>query len=142
MERRLYEVTDDSGFLALIDPASYRSFVAADWTLDQLINRFREEMRDKRLLIWGTGREDLWRVEVRFHRSSIGGFREFTAPVYAAGGYLLLTNFESLTIAAQFDDVKLPEPHQTDLLIPVPTGSYSCRIVQRFDPELDGPPHQ
>ena len=48
----------------------------------------------------------------------------------ATKGRLLVTNYESLTMAAQFKDVTLPEPHQSDLLIEVPAGSYRCRVVQ------------
>jgi hypothetical protein len=28
-----YEIDDDSGMLAIIDPDAYRSFIQADWTL-------------------------------------------------------------------------------------------------------------
>jgi hypothetical protein len=42
-------------------------------------------------------------------------------------------------MAAQFGDIRLPEPHQTSLLIPFTPGAYSCRIVQRFDPEPNDP---
>lgn len=141
MKRHHYEITDDSGFLALVDPISYRSFVDTDWTLDQIVRRFKEEMQNRRLLIWGTGREGIWRVEVLFHRSSVTGFREFTASLTSSNDRLLLTNYESLTMAAQFEDVHLPEAHQTNLLIPVRAGRYLCRIVQRFDPESTAP-HQ
>jgi hypothetical protein len=135
LKRRVYEVTDDSGFLAVIDPASYRSFVHAHWTLDQVVMRFKEEMSGEHMLIWGTGREDTWRVEVAFRRSSVGGFREFTAPLSASGDQLLLTNFESLTMAAEFEDIKLPEAYQNDLLIPVQPARYLCRVVQWLNPE-------
>jgi hypothetical protein len=120
--------------MALVDPASYRSFVDGRWTFDQIIRRFKEQIRGQRLLIWGTGREDFWRVEIRLGRSSIIGFREFAAPLRATKDHLLLTNYESLTMAAQVDDVRLPQRHQADLLFPVATGLYLCRIVQRHDP--------
>jgi hypothetical protein len=101
MESRLYEVTDDSGFLALLDPAGYPSFVAAAWTLAHLVQHFKREMKAGRLAVWGTGREGCWRGEVRFRHSSDTGFREFTMRLRATGGHLLLTNYESLTMAAQ-----------------------------------------
>jgi hypothetical protein len=132
----MYEITDDSGFMALVDPAAYRSFVDSKWTLNQLVRHFKEQMKCRRLVIWGTGRDDIWRVEVRFHRSSDTGFRKFSTKVRASAGQLLLTNYEALTMAAQFEDVSLPEAHQKDLLIPVTPGVYDCRIVQRLDPLL------
>lgn len=130
-----YTVTDDSGFLALVDPDSYPSFLSADWTLDQIRRHFVSQMHEKRLVIWGTGREDIWHVKVQFERSAHAGFREFSTFIRASGERLLLTNYESLTMAAQFDDVKLPEPHDLGLLIPVRAGLYCCRVIQRFDPE-------
>jgi hypothetical protein len=137
-----FEITDDSGFMALVDPAGYRSFVGADWTLNQLVRRFKEEMGNRRLVIWGTGREDCWRVEVCFHRSDFQGFREFCCQLRASTDRLALTNFESLSMAAQFADVSIPEAHQLDLLIPVIPGNYQCRIVQSFDPESTMTPVQ
>lgn len=139
MKHQQYEVTDDSGFLGLIDPSDYRSFVDNQWTLEQLVEHFESEMRAGHLLIWGTGREDIWRVEVSFAPSSLVGFREFTAPIRASGNHLLLTNYEALTMAAQFEDVRLPEPHNQDLLVPVTPGLYACRVVQRSDPEVSDP---
>jgi hypothetical protein len=139
MNKRIYEITDDSGFMALVDPASYESFVDGDWKFDQLIRHFKNAMKKRQLVMWGTGREDLWRTEVRFRRSNALGFREFSTVVRATSGGLLLTNYESLTMAAQFDDVSLPEKHHEDLLIPVTSGDYRCRIVQRLDPEVGDP---
>lgn len=139
MEHRVYEVTDDSGLLAFVDPLSYRSFVGNDWALDQLVRHLKSETELGRLVIWGTGREDTWRVEIRLGNPPEPGFREFTAVIRASGEHLLLTNYESLTMAAQFESVTLPEPHARDLLVPVQPGLYRCRVVQRFDPEPHAP---
>lgn len=136
MRDHFYQISDDSGFLALVDPASYNSFVDHDWTLDQIMHHFKKEMKNKRLVVWGTGREDLWRVEVRFRRSTEKAFREFSATICATSDNLLLTNYEALTMAAQFEDVSLPLNHHKDLIIPVAPGIYQCRIIQRFNPEL------
>ena len=140
MKSLTYTVTDDSGFLALIDPAAYAAFVSADWTLHRLIQHFKTEMRHEHLAIWGTGREDVWRVDVTFENPAPVDFREFSTTIRASGGHLLLTNYESLTMAAQFDDVRLPEPRQTNLLIPLQTGLYCCRVIQRFNPDASDPP--
>jgi hypothetical protein len=56
--------------------------------------------------------------------------KEVSGSITSSRGRLLLTNYESLTMAAQFPDVVLPEKHQTSLLIPVPAAHYACRIVQ------------
>lgn len=132
----MLEVTDDSGFLALVVPAAYETFVASDWTLDQILAHFRGQMARRSLLIWGTGLEGFWKVDVVLKKKAKAkGFREVNGPLQVVGGSLLLTNYESLTMAAQFEDVRLPEKHQEDLLLSLPDGDYACRIIQMFDPE-------
>jgi hypothetical protein len=131
----MLEVTDDSGFLALVVPAAYETFVASDWTLDQVLAHFKTQMGRRTLLIWGTGLEGFWKVDVTLKKTTVKGFREVSGRLRVAGGSLLLTNYESLTMAAQFKDVTLPEKHQEDLLVSLPDGDYTCRIIQMFDPE-------
>lgn len=133
----MFEVTDDSGFLALVDPESYVRFVDEDWTLNQLVAHFKAEMSNQRLLIWGTGSEGFWRVEVSRARTTSNAFREIVGPITASSGDLLLTNYESLTMAAQFRDVPFPEEHDKDLIFSLPAGTYNCRVLQLFDPEED-----
>lgn len=131
----MLEVTDDSGFLALVVPATYEGFVDSEWTLDQLLAHFKSQMARNSLLIWGTGLEGFWNVDLVLNKTAVIGFREVSGPIHVVGGSILLTNYESLTTAAQFNDVALPENHQKHLLLPVPDGEYRCRIVQMFDPE-------
>jgi hypothetical protein len=128
------EVNDDSGFLAVVVPAAYEGFVHSDWQFDQLLGHFQTQMARRSLLIWGTGLEGIWRVDVRQRRSHARGFREVSGPIRVVGGAVLVTNYESLTMAAQFADVRLPEQHQRDLVVEFPDGEYACRVVQMFDP--------
>lgn len=135
----MLELTDDSGFLAVVVPASYPSFVARDCALDELFDHLRQEMQRRSLLVWATGLEGCWKVDVRVGESYIDGLREVSGPLRVVGGVVLVTNYESLTMAAQFEDVRLPEPHEVQQLVRLEDGDYSCRIVQRFDPcELHG----
>jgi len=129
------EVCDDSGFLAIVVPASYPSFVAGDWDFERLRSHFCGQMVRRSMLIWGTGLEGLWRVEVRVGGPPVRGFREVVGPVRVAGGSVLVTSYDGLTMAAQFADVSLPQDHERDQLIEVPDGDYACRVVQMFDPE-------
>jgi hypothetical protein len=131
----MLDVADDSGFLALVVPATYETFVASDWTLDQILSHFKNQMSQGSLLIWGTGLEGVWNVDVVLKQTKAKGFREVKGPLQIVGGSLLLTNYESLTMAAQFEKVTLPEQHQEDLLVSLPDGDYACRIIQMFDPE-------
>jgi hypothetical protein len=131
----MFEVTDDSGFLAVVVPATYQTFVDRNWKFDQLFDHFRQEMAQRSLLVWGTGLEGIWKVDVRVQQSSARGFRENSAPLSVVGGAVLVTNYESLTMVAQFEDERLPQKHEQDQLVTLPDGDYCCRIVQMFDPD-------
>ena len=133
----LFQVDDDSGLLALLDPDAYQSFVDADWTGDQLQAHFLRQMAARRLLIWASGREHLWKVEVALQSASTPGFREVTGSLHASHGRLLLTSYDSLTMAAQFEDTVLPEAHEQGQVLVVAPGFYDCRVVQLSDPESD-----
>jgi hypothetical protein len=111
--------------------------VDSDWTLDPILAHFEAQMGRRSLLIWGTGLEGSWKVDLRLKKSKVKGVRQTSGPLQVVGGSLLLTNYESLTMAAQFEDVTLPEKHQEDLLVSLPDGDYTCRIVQMFDPEQE-----
>ena len=134
-----FKVTDDSGFLAIIDPDAYRGFVQADWTWDTIQKHFRREMCDRHLLIWATGLEHFWTIDVTFEQIGVTGFREVVGTIDASRGRLLLTNYESLTMAAQFPEITLPQRHERDHLLSVSPGLYDCRIIQLSDPESGVP---
>jgi hypothetical protein len=139
MDQLLFEIPDDSGFLALVDPDTYESFVNEDWGFDELFLHFKNQMQEQRLLIWGTGAEELWRVQVRFSTSAVRGYREVDGSLVVTNNRLLLTNYDALTMAAQFQEIILPEPQHADSVISIPTGAYHCRIVQTTDPTIERP---
>ena len=132
----MLKVTDDSGFLAVVVPATYCGFVDRDWEYEQLMNHFRNQMKRLSLLIWGTGLEGFWNVDVQFHRSSVRGFREVSGPIELVGGTLLVTNYENLTFVAAYEDESLPQSHEQDCLLSASDGVYCCRVIQMFDPTI------
>jgi hypothetical protein len=134
-----FEVSDDSGFLAIIDPDAYRGFVHADWTLQMLQEHLKREVQSRHLLIWGTGLEHMWRIGVSFRPATATGFREVTGSIESSKGRLLLTNYESLTMAAQFPDTSLPQRHEQEQLLQLPPALYNCRIIQLSNPETSRP---
>jgi hypothetical protein len=125
-----FTIIDDTGLIALIDPDAYVPFVKEDWQFDELETRFLEQMAEKHMLIWETSMEGIWRVDVYLGRAAVVGVRELSGPIIATQGRLLLTSFSSLSMAAQYADVLLPQSHEADQLIQVPAGEYRCRIVQ------------
>ena len=134
-----YEVADDSGFLAIIDPDAYAGFVQADWTFQILQEHFKREMQNRHLLIWGTGLEHIWHIAVSLEPTTGTGFREVIGSIDCSKGRLLLTSYESLTMAAQFADTRLPRSHEEDRVIQVPPGLYDCRVIQLSDPDSSRP---
>jgi hypothetical protein len=133
-----FEQTDDSGLLALLDPHSYQGFVAEEWTYDSIFEHFGKAMTRRSLLIWGTGMENSWTVDVIIGElAPPGGFRRTAGPIRVTGGRLYLGNYEALTMAAQFPDTRLPEPHDQHLVFEVPAADWHCEIVQMEDPDLD-----
>jgi hypothetical protein len=131
----IYNISDDSGLIALVNVEKYRSFVDNDWELDQLLDHFRSEMNDKNLLIWGTGTEGgTWKVELNQGFSNQKGFRECVGIIFTDNNSLYLINYDSLTMGEQFEDVKLPEDYLSDLVVPLDKGYYKCKVIQMFDP--------
>jgi hypothetical protein len=92
----MLEMTDDSGFLALVVPAAYTYFVASNWTFDQIMEHFKGQMARRSLLIWGTGSEGFRKVDVVLKKSTVNGYRDVSGPLQVVRGSLLLTNYESL----------------------------------------------
>ncbi len=132
-------VVPADALVALADLADYRSFVAADWTLSQLRAHFATEAARGAMVAWGVGESGNWRIAVARERGP-GGFREFAAPIRATGRQLHLVGYDELTMAAQFPDVRLPEPHGGAWPVAVAPGWYECRVVQLYDPALADSP--
>src|SRR5258708_34825392 len=94
-------------------------------------------MAARKMLIWGTGCEEVWTVRVEFGRSGMSGFREVTGAIECSQGRICLTNYESLTMAASHQDVQLPEQRQVELARFIPAGAYHFRIIPLPDAELE-----
>ena len=127
-------ITDDSGFLAIVNSDKYQSFVDSDWELHQLFNRFADEMNNDSLIIWATGYENEWTVIFLDKPSDDVAFREFSKSIYVTNGRLFLTNYEDLTMAAQFQEEKIPQGGNAELCINLDNGKYNFTIRQLFDP--------
>lgn len=132
-----FEITDDSGFMAIADPDAYQSYIGKDWDFNCLSARFVEEMSGERLVIWGTGMGFVWRVRIVALPVAVDVFREFRQLVQVSNGRLVLTNYEDLSMAAQYEDEAIPAKHHADLVIPLGNGRYECLVRQLYDPASD-----
>ena len=129
-----FRITDDSGFLAIVNADQYNSFVGKEWEFSQLLNRFIEEMNSDHLIIWATGLENEWTVSFLNKSADNAAFREFSKTITVTNGQLFLTNHEDLTMAAQFADEKIPASHNSDRFIELANGEYEITVRQLFDP--------
>ena len=128
-------VTDDSGFIAIANADKYLSFVNKNWKFPQLLNHFIDEMNKQAFIVWATGLQNTWTVTFMHKPTDKKAFREFSKSIDVSNGQLFLTNYEDLTMAAQFDKEKIPANHNSDLCIKLGNGKYILTIRQMFDPE-------
>ena len=132
----VYSITDDSGFLALINADKYNSFIGEGWSFEQLQQRFTEQTIARNLLIWTTGGEGFYKVAVLRHPSDDKPFRGVHGEIEVTNELLYLTNYEDLTMAAQFPDEKLPANNSKAIRIKLRNGLYGVLIRQMFNPEF------
>jgi len=128
-------IKDDSGFLGIVNADTYKSFVSEDWELSQLFNHFIDEINNDHLILWATSSENVWTVNFVSKPSEIKSFREFYKTIEVTSGKIFLTNYEDLTMAAQYSDEKIPTKDNADLCIDLDNGRYEFQIRQLFDPE-------
>ena len=134
-----FTVDDGSGFLGIVDPDAYEGFVAESWTPEALFAHFAAQMARHALLLWATSPDGgSWRVALG---STPAGARSAVGPITSRRGRLCLVDYETLTMAAQFADVELPEPHLADLVLAVAPGAYACTVTQVHDDDRRPGPH-
>jgi hypothetical protein len=127
-------IIDGSGFIAVVNPNKYLSFVDENWEFPQLLNHFVEEMNKQSLIIWSTGLQNTWTVLFSNTPSDQKAFREISKSIIVTDEHLFLTNYEDLSMAAQFPEEKIPSSHNSILAIKLNNGNYIFSIRQMFDP--------
>ena len=132
---KIFKISDDSGFMGLVNADKYDSFVNENWEFNDLKERFIQEMNRSNLLFWSTGQEGLWNVRVTTDKEEHKPFRTIRGEINVTDEKLFLINYEDLSMAAQFQDEKLPQMHNADLELRVENGNYNVRVNQLFDPD-------
>ncbi|MCE3228140.1 MAG: hypothetical protein K0S32_2691 [Bacteroidetes bacterium] len=129
-------IFDEDGFIALVNSEKYLSFVNEDWEFEQLMEHFVSEMNKQSFVIWSTNSQGgWWRVRFTDKPSSEKSYQEFTHNISVTNGKLYLTCYTDLTMAAQFEDNKIPADDNDSLFIEIPNGDYSVMVRQLFHPE-------
>ena len=131
--KKQFIVTDDSGFLAIVNSSAYKSFVSEDWQLNELFKHFVFEMNEGHILIWSTSVEGEWNILVSTARSSNEAVKEFTGEINVTDGKLCLINYEDLTMAAQVPTEKIPQEHNSDKIVYVDNGNYIVTVREIFN---------
>ncbi|MGW4767386.1 hypothetical protein ACWEO2_04990 [Nocardia sp. NPDC004278] len=77
-----------------------------DWTLEMLFERVESEMRQRTMLLWGTGGEEQWRIDLSDSPVDprLPVIRQIAGPITVTRGELVVVNLDTVTMAAQFAD--------------------------------------
>ena len=132
----------DTNFIGIANANTYKSFVNEDWELDQLLKHFGDEMQQGHILVFQMTEEGIeysWRVDVRV------GTEEITHPCFRkAIGYmevtenkLFLVDYDCLTMAAQFEDNKVPDENCSNYKINMENGLYKVEVIQYYNVDED-----
>lgn len=137
MTQTTFEIIDDSGILTIVNTETYSTFVDEDWELQQLREHLGKEMTRGNCICWSAGQPGSFRITLGANDGSGNYFRKTRAQIDVTAETLYLVDYTDLTMAAQFDDEKLPSKHGANLKFSVPNGSYSVSLCQVSDPEAE-----
>jgi hypothetical protein len=129
-DKTMLSISDDSGHLALVNAERYKPFIGSDWNFEQLQQRLTEQAKEKNIFIWATGAEGFQKVTVTLGPTTQSGSKEFRGEIEVTHGCLYLTNYEDLSMAAQFEEEKLPATHNSNLQIRLPNAVYNVAVRQ------------
>jgi hypothetical protein len=131
------ELSDDSGFLGLVDPSTYDPEIGQPVNYENTIAHVKTQMESRRLLLWATGMENIWRIVVTSAKvpESVDSYRQISGPITVASNRLCLVNYESLTRAGKPPIEPLPLRHFEYACFRVSPGLYNCSVFQITDPK-------
>lgn len=128
-EFELFSEVDEDGFVALVCPETYAGYVAENWTLEQVVERFLEQINSHTLFVAHPGpnsADEPLRISDR--PSPVTALREASGFLQVGEDGLWLTDYTQLTMSAQFADEAPIAGHHTRL--PVAPGAYRVTIRQ------------
>lgn len=129
------EISDDSGFIGIINSHKYQGFVSEDWELDEVLEKFRTEINKGHCAIWSTGEPNAMSIQVLETPGKGRHFREAHFNIQVTENCLWLANYTDLTMVAQFENEPIPSDINSHLGINLENGSYDIHLRQMSDPE-------
>lgn len=133
----LFEILDDAAFLGLLNADVYQSYIAEDCEFEQIKAHLIQATQQGHLLLWGTTVPNFWTIRICDQPIASHEHRSFRGNIQVTHNSLYLTNYEALSLAAQFEDEQLPTNPLSALHIELENGIYDITVRQLFDPEQD-----
>ncbi|NHI92389.1 MAG: hypothetical protein EAX96_07780 [Candidatus Lokiarchaeota archaeon] len=133
----IYKIPDDSGFIGIVNVDKYITYLKKDWWFEDLERHFLTQMHNLNLLLWATGLEEIWRVDVHRGISKREGFRSVLGNIQVTNRKLYFISYDDLSYVAQFEDERLPNKGFENNFINLENGLYRMHVIQVFP--LDGP---
>lgn len=134
----------DTTFISLVNAHRYNSFVDEEWTFEQLKEHFELETKNNNILVLQMTNEGVecdWKIEINNKVSSIKNiencFRKDKGYISVSNNELYLVEYNCLTMAAQFDDEKVPDEDCSKFKIELENGNYLVDIIQFYDADRD-----
>ena len=135
-----FQINDEDGFIFIVNNQKYQSFVDEDWQFDPLMQHFIQQMNQQSLIIWQTNDSGGggWNIEVIQEPYHDDNLTKFSHDIQVTNGQLFLSIYTDLTMAAQFEDERIPSKDNADLIIPLTDGFYTITVCKLFTDDASG----
>ncbi|PEY43938.1 hypothetical protein CN354_01870 [Bacillus cereus] len=132
----------DTNFIGVVNAEQYKSFVDEDWEFEMLLQHYADEMKNGNVLVFQMteeGIEHSWNVEVRVGEEPIKQecFRKAEGYIRVTENQLYLVDYDCLTMAAQFEDEKVPDENCSNYKIDIENGVYKVEVLQFYNVDND-----
>ncbi len=113
-----------------------------DWELDVLLLHFVDEMTYGNILVFQMteeGIEHSWKVTVEIGQEKPVDkyYRKAVGYIKVTENRLYLVDYDCLTMAAQFEDEKVPDKNCSKYKIEIENGFYKVEVFQYYDVDND-----
>lgn len=94
-------------------------------------------MNSQNIIVWQTNNfgGGNWNIEILNSPSTKLSHSEFIKTILVTDNKLFVSDYTDLTMAAQFDDEKIPSKHNYDKFIPLENGLHQLTIRRIFNPD-------
>lgn len=130
----------DTNFISLVNANRYNSFVDEDWEFEQLKEHFELETKNNNILVFQMTNEGIqcdWKIQINNKVNSTPNidnyFRKDKGYISVSNNELYIVEYNCLTMAAQFEDSKVPDRYCEKFKIELENGNYLVDIIQFYD---------